>query len=104
MFVYGSIQDKLGIKKTLLMFCVGCEIFLGPFFTWIYVPMLKSQFYVGVLLGSLYLSVTFLATSPTFEALAERMEDVLTLNTVKRVLGVHLVMLWRLWWQVSYLP
>lgn len=104
MFVYGSIQDKLGIKKTLLMFCVGCEIFLGPFFTWIYVPMLKSQFYVGVLLGSLYLSVAFLATSPTFEALAERMEDVLTLNTVKRVLGVHLVMLWRLWWQVSYLP
>lgn len=73
MFVYGSIQDKLGIKKTLLMFCVGCEIFLGPFFTWIYVPMLKSQFYVGVLLGSLYLSVAFLATSPTFEALAERM-------------------------------
>lgn len=73
MFIYGSIQDKLGIKKWLLIFCVGCEVLLGPFFTWVYVPMLKSNFYIGVLLGSLYLSAAFLAVAPTFEALAERM-------------------------------
>lgn len=63
----------------------------------------KSQFYVGVLLGSLYLSVAFLATSPTFEALAERMGRRFNFEYGQRVLGVHLVMLWRLWWQVSYL-
>lgn len=73
MFVYGSLQDKLGIKKNLLIFCVSCEVFLGPFFTWIYVPLLKSNFIVGALIGSIYLSVAFLAASPTFEALAERM-------------------------------
>lgn len=73
MFVYGSLQDKLGIKKNLLIFCVSCEVFLGPFFTWVYVPLLKSNFIVGALIGSIYLSVAFLAASPTFEALAERM-------------------------------
>ena len=72
-FVYGSLQDKLGIKKNLLIFCVSCEVFLGPFFTWVYVPLLKSNFIVGALIGSIYLSVAFLAASPTFEALAERM-------------------------------
>lgn len=73
MLVYGSLQDKLGIKKNLLIFCVSCEVFLGPFFTWFYVPLLKSNFIVGALIGSIYLSVAFLAASPTFEALAERM-------------------------------
>lgn len=73
MFVYGSLQDKFGIKKNLLIFCVACEVFLGPFFTWVYVPLLKSNFIVGALIGSIYLSVAFLAASPTFEALAERM-------------------------------
>ena len=73
MFVYGSLQDKLGIKKKLLIFCVACEVFLGPFFSWVYVPLLKSNFIVGALIGSIYLSVAFLAASPTFEALAERM-------------------------------
>ncbi len=73
MLVYGSLQDKLGIKKNLLILCVSCEVFLGPFFTWVYVPLLKSNFIVGALIGSIYLSVAFLAASPTFEALAERM-------------------------------
>lgn len=73
MFVYGSIQDKLGIKKTLLNLCVFLELLLGPFFTWVYVPMLKSNFYLGAFIGSIYLSVAYLAVSPTFEALAERM-------------------------------
>lgn len=73
MLVYGSLQDKLGIKKNLLIFCVSCEVFLVPFFTWVYVPLLKSNFIVGALIGSIYLSVAFLAASPTFEALAERM-------------------------------
>lgn len=73
MLVYGSLQDKLGIKKNLLIFCVSCEVFLAPFFTWVYVPLLKSNFIVGALIGSIYLSVAFLAASPTFEALAERM-------------------------------
>ena len=73
MFVYGSIQDKLGMKKNLLIFLVACEIFLAPFFTWIYVPMLESNFYVGAIVGAVYLAVSYLAACPVFEAVTERM-------------------------------
>lgn len=73
MFVYGSIQDKLGMKKTLLAFFVACEILLAPFFTWVYVPMLEANFFLGAAIGSLYLSVAYLAACPVLEAITERM-------------------------------
>lgn len=73
MLLYGMLQDRLGIKKNLLIFCVCLEAFLGPFFTWVYVPLLKTNFFVGALLGSIYLSASFLAVSPTIEAFIERM-------------------------------
>ena len=73
MFVYGSIQDKLGLKKNLLIFFVSCQILLAPFFTWVYVPMLASNFYFGAIIGAIYLSVAYLAACPVFEAVCERM-------------------------------
>lgn len=73
MLAYGTIQDRLGIKKTLLVFCAILEILLGPFFQFVYAPLLKSHFFVGVVLGSVYLSAAFLSASPTFEAFIERM-------------------------------
>ncbi len=73
MFVYGSIQDKLGMKKTLMYFLIGCQVFLAPFFTWIYVPMLESNFYVGAMVGAVYLAVSYLAACPVFEAVTERL-------------------------------
>lgn len=73
MFFYGSIQDHLGLKRCLLIGITILEMLLGPFFTWVYSPLLHSNFMLGALLGSLYLSFAFLAASPTFEALAERM-------------------------------
>ena len=72
MFVYGAIQDRLGLKRHLLIFCSVMEMLLGPFFTWLYAPLLHSSFYLGTFLGSLYLSFAFLAASPTFEAVTER--------------------------------
>lgn len=73
MFVYGSIQDKLGMKKTLLRFFITCQIFVGPFFTWIYAPMLAANFYIGAAIGAVYLSVSFLAACPVLEAVTERL-------------------------------
>ena len=73
MFVYGSLQDKLGLKKTLMIAMVGCQVLLAPFFTWIYVPMLQSNFYVGAMVGAVYLAVSYLAACPVFEAVTERM-------------------------------
>ena len=73
MFVYGSLQDKLGVKKTLLIFMVSCQVLLAPFFTWVYVPMLESNFYVGAMIGAVYLAVAYLAACPVFEAVTERL-------------------------------
>ena len=73
MFVYGSIQDKLGLRKNLLIFMVTCQVFLAPFFTWIYVPMLQSSFYLGAMVGAVYLAVSYLAACPVFEAVTEHM-------------------------------
>ena len=73
MFVYGSIQDKLGVKKKLLIILVICEIFLAPFFTWVYIPMLKANFYLGAIIGSIYLAIAYLAACPVFEVVTERM-------------------------------
>ena len=73
MFVYGSLQDKLGMKKTLLRFFITCQIFVGPFFTWVYAPMLAANFYVGAAIGAVYLSVSFLAACPVLEAVTERL-------------------------------
>lgn len=73
MFVYGSVQDKLGVKKNLLIFMAGCQVLLAPFFTWVYVPMLESNFYVGAMVGAVYLSVAYLAACPVFEAVTERL-------------------------------
>lgn len=73
MFVYGSLQDKLGMKKTLLRFFITCQIFVGPFFTWGYAPMLAANFYVGAAIGAVYLSVSFLAACPVLEAVTERL-------------------------------
>ena len=73
MFVYGSIQDKLGMKRTLLIVLIACQVFLAPFFTWVYVPMLEANFYVGAVVGAIYLAVSYLAACPVFEAVTERM-------------------------------
>ena len=66
-------SDKLGMKKTLLRFFITCQIFVGPFFTWVYAPMLAANFYVGAAIGAVYLSVSFLAACPVLEAVTERL-------------------------------
>ena len=70
--VYSNFQDRLGTRRTLLIFCAILEMLLGPFFTWLYIPILKAHFMLGALLGSIYLTFAYLSASPMFEALAER--------------------------------
>ncbi|MBB1070352.1 oligosaccharide MFS transporter [Limosilactobacillus sp. RRLNB_1_1] len=70
--VYSNLQDRLGVKRNLLIFCAFLQLLLGPFFTWLYVPILRTHFMLGALLGSIYLTFAYLSASPMFEALAER--------------------------------
>ncbi|MFR0582699.1 oligosaccharide MFS transporter [Limosilactobacillus mucosae] len=70
--VYSNIQDRLGMRRNLLIFCAILQVFLGPFFTFLFVPMLRAHFLMGALIGSCYLTLAYLSASPMFEALTER--------------------------------
>lgn len=72
LFVFGSLQDKLRYKKTLVLASMAVEVFLAPFFEWVYAPLLQTNFYLGAGLGAIYLTLGYLALSPTLEALTER--------------------------------
>ncbi|BDR58531.1 hypothetical protein XA3_09940 [Xylocopilactobacillus apicola] len=54
MFIYGTLQDKLVIKRYLLIFCAIIESLIGPFFVWIYSPLLHRNFLLGIIAGSFY--------------------------------------------------
>ncbi|ANI98540.1 oligosaccharide MFS transporter [Pediococcus pentosaceus] len=72
MFVYGIIQDRLKLNSSLLIFCATLISFIGPFFSWIYLPILTKHFAIGVLIGALYIPAAFLATAPLTETYAEK--------------------------------
>lgn len=75
MFVYGVIQDNLGIKRRLVIVVSAIAACVGPFAQFVYTPMLKAggtTRYIGVLIGSIVLSAGFMAGCSLFEALTER--------------------------------
>lgn len=72
MFIYGTLQDKLQIKRSLLIFTSCIATFVGPFFIWIYGPLLKNNFLLGALIGALFLSAGYLSSVGIFEAVSER--------------------------------
>lgn len=72
MFLYGILQDRLVIKRSLLIFCATMSLLVGPFFVWIYGPLIQSHFIAGIFVGSLFLSSGFLAAAGIYEAVSER--------------------------------
>lgn len=72
MFIYGIIQDRLVIKRTLLIFCSTMSTLVGPFFIWIYAPLIQNNFSLGIVVGSIFLSAGFLSAAGIYEAVSER--------------------------------
>ncbi len=54
--IFGITSDKLGFKKTLLIMISVGAIFIGPFFQWIFLPLLSVNTYLGVIIAGVYLS------------------------------------------------
>ncbi|WP_420877641.1 MFS transporter [Staphylococcus petrasii] len=80
MFIYGVTQDKLAIKRTLLIFCSLFSTFVGPFFIWIYAPLIQSNYWLGVIVGAIFLSCGFLAAVGAYEAVGERFSRFFNFN------------------------
>ena len=70
--VYGVVQDKLGTGKQLLRILALLTIAVGPFFVYVYQPLLTHHFFTGVCVGALYSALAFGAAVGTLEALIER--------------------------------
>ncbi len=76
MFLYGTIQDKLFIKRHLLIFNAILATLIAPFFIFVYAPLLQSHFIVGAWVGAIFLSAAYLSAVGVLEATTERFSRV----------------------------
>lgn len=70
--LYGYISDRIGFKKHILYFISILLVFVGPFFIYVYAPLLKLNFFLGAVVGGLYLGVTFLGGCGAVESYIEK--------------------------------
>ncbi|MDO4908864.1 MAG: MFS transporter [Corynebacterium sp.] len=73
MFVYGALQDRLGIRRHVAIFASVLMTLVGPFLIFVYQPLLTNAFMLGVVVGAIFLSAGFISTCALFEALGERL-------------------------------
>ena len=71
--VYGVLQDRLGTGKQLLFMLGVLMAGAGPFFIFVYQPLLESVFLFGAVVGAAYSALTFGAAVGTLEAFIERL-------------------------------
>ena len=76
MFLYGTIQDKLFIKRHLLIFNAILATLIAPFFIFVYAPLLQSHFIVGAWIGAIFLSAAYLSAVGVLEATTVRFSRV----------------------------
>lgn len=73
MVIYGFIQDKLDLKRTLLIFVSAIMALAGPFVQFVYAPLLKTNLVLGAAVGGVFLSAGFIGSTGLFEAYVERL-------------------------------
>lgn len=70
--LYGYISDKIGLKKNILFFISLLLVFVGPFYIYVYGPLLQYNVMVGAIIGGLYLGSAFLAGIGAIESYIEK--------------------------------
>ncbi|WP_019394643.1 MFS transporter [Priestia filamentosa] len=70
--IYGYISDKIGLKKNILFFISLLLVFVGPFYIFIYGPLLQYNVLLGAIVGGVYLGVSFLAGIGAIESYIEK--------------------------------
>ncbi|MGV2503279.1 MFS transporter, partial [Priestia megaterium] len=69
---FGILSDKLVFKKNLFATVVCVAMFTGPFFSYVFIPLLDINIFVGAILGSIYLSFVFYGGVGVVESYIER--------------------------------
>lgn len=70
--VFGYVSDKLGVRKHLLWILAVTLVFYAPFFIYVFAPLLKTNVWLGTVVGGAYIGFVFQAGSPASEAYIER--------------------------------
>ncbi|MCJ8010926.1 oligosaccharide MFS transporter [Paenibacillus sp. KQZ6P-2] len=70
--LYGYISDKIGLRKYLLSVIIGLLLLAGPFFQFIYGPLLHSNIWIGAITGSLYMGAAFSSGNAAIESFIEK--------------------------------
>lgn len=70
--LYGYILDKLGSRKNLLLCLSGVLILTGPFFKFVYGPLLELNFLVGAVIGGIFIGSTYMASMGAVESYTEK--------------------------------
>ncbi|MFC7457654.1 oligosaccharide MFS transporter [Brachybacterium sp. GCM10030267] len=70
--VYGVLQDRLGFRKHLFAFVVLVGALMGPFFAFVFTPLVDVNQVLGAVLGGLFLSLTLNAGVGIVETFNER--------------------------------
>lgn len=69
---YGYIQDKLGFRKNLFAFVVLVGAMMGPFFAFVFTPIVNANQVLGAVVGGVFLSLTLNAGVGVVETFNER--------------------------------
>ena len=70
--LYGFLQDRLGFRKPLFAFVVVCAAMIGPFFQFVFKPLIDVNQDLAALVGGMYLSLVTYAGVSVVEAYNER--------------------------------
>lgn len=74
--LYGFIQDKLGLKKTLLRVIGFLLLISGPYFIFVCTPLLQVHIIPGAISIGLYVGATFFAGIGALECYTERVSRI----------------------------
>src|SRR5699024_11949665 len=71
--VCSSDLDKLGTRKNLVWIQSVVLVLIAPFVIYIYEPLLLNHFYIGAILGAIYLGAGFIAGAGFLETFTEKL-------------------------------
>ncbi len=73
MILYGMVQDRLQLRRHLVILSSAVMASLAPFVLFVYQPLLQNAFGLGVLAGAIFLPFGYTAAVGLLEAFSERM-------------------------------
>lgn len=69
---YGFLSDRMGFRKVVPVMIASLVILAGPFFLYVYAPLLRWSLPLGAATGGIYLGFTFMAGSYALESYVDR--------------------------------